>query len=97
METGKTNNTKNDIIDKLQIDDKLVTDYTKLSVIFNQNFTSIAKVNATNNNHNTSSANNRYISTPTHYLLQSFNCTFSNFKLMSLSTKYIRNIIKSLN
>ena len=97
METGKTNNTKNDIIDKLQIGDKLVTDYTKIAEIFNQHFTSIAKANAASNNHNTSSANNRYISTPTHYLLQSFNCTFSNFKLMTLLTKDIRNIIKSLN
>jgi len=97
METGKTNNTMNDIIYKLQIGDKLVNDYTKIAEIFNQHFTSIAKANAANNNHNTSSASNRYIITPNHYLLQSFNCTFPNFKLMPLSTKDIRNIIKSLN
>jgi len=97
METGKTNNTMNDIIDKLQIGDKLVNDYTKIAEIFNQHFTSIAKANTANNNHNTSSASNRYIITPTHFLLQSFNCTFPNFKLMRLSTKDIRNIIKSLN
>jgi hypothetical protein len=29
METGKTNNTNNDIIDNLQIGDKLVNDYKK--------------------------------------------------------------------
>jgi len=94
METGKTNNTMNDIIDKPQIGDKLVTDYTKIAEIFNQHFTSIVKANAANNNHNTSRAN-RYICTHTHYLLQSFNCTFSNFKLIPLSTTDIRNIIKS--
>jgi hypothetical protein len=96
METGRTNNTMNDIIDKFQIGDKLVNDYTKIAEIFNQQFTSIAKANAANNNHNTSSASNRYIITPTHYLLQSFNCTFPNFKLMPLLTKDIRNIINPL-
>jgi hypothetical protein len=73
METGKTNNTMNDIIDKLQFGDKLVDDYTKIAEIFNQHFTSIVKANAANTNYKTSSANNRYITTPTHYLLQSFN------------------------
>jgi hypothetical protein len=97
METGKTNNTMNDIIDKLQFGEKVVDDYTKIAEIFNQQFTSIAKANAANINYKTSSADNRYITTHTHYLLQSFNCTFSNFKLMPLSTKDIRNIIKSLN
>jgi len=96
-ETGKTNNTMNDIIEKLQFGDKLIDDYTKIAEIFNQHFTSIPKANAANTNYKTSSANNRYITTPTHYLLQSFNRTFPNFKLMPLSTKDIRNIIKSLN
>jgi hypothetical protein len=31
METGKTNNTKNDIIDKPQMGDKLVNDYKKIA------------------------------------------------------------------
>jgi hypothetical protein len=97
METGKTNNTKNDITDKLQIGDKLVNNYKKIADIFNKHFMSIAETIAANNNLNTSSTNNRYITTPTHYLLQSFNHTFPNFKLMPLSTKDIRNIIKSIN
>jgi hypothetical protein len=58
---------------------------------------SIAETIAANNNLNTSSINNSYITTPTHYLLQLFNCTFPNFKLIPLTTKDIRNIIKSLN
>ena len=80
METGKTNNTMNDIIEKLQFGDKLVDDYTKIAEIFNQHFMSIAKANAANTNYKTSNANNRYKTTPTHYLLQSFNCTFSNYQ-----------------
>jgi hypothetical protein len=97
MKAGKTNHTKNDIINKLQIGDKLVNDYKKIAEIFNKHFTSRAETIAANNKINNSSTNNRYITTPTHYLLQSFNCTFSNFKLMPLSTKDIRNIIQSLN
>jgi len=97
METGKTNNKKNNTIDKLQFGDELVDDYTKIAEIFNQHFTSIAKVNVVNNNYKTSSANNRYTPTPIYYLLPSFNHKFSNFKLMPFSTKDIRNIIKSLN
>jgi len=97
METGKTNNTMNSVIDKLHFGDKLVDDYTKIAEIFNQHFMSTAKSNAANTNYKTSSANNKCIPTPTHYLLQSFNRMFSNFKLMPLSTKDIRNIIKSLN
>ena len=81
METGKKNNTMNDIIDKFQIGDKLVNDYTKIAEIFNKHFTSIAEANAANNILKTSSTNNRYITTPTHYLLQSFNCTFPNLNL----------------
>ena len=80
METGKTNNTMNDIIEKLKFGDKLVDDYTNIAEIFNQHFTSIAKANAANTNYKTSNANNRYKTTPTHYLLQSFNCTFSNYQ-----------------
>ena len=60
-------------------------------------YTSTTKTNTANTNYKTSSANSKYIPTPTHYLLQSFNHMFSNFKLMPLSTKDIRNIIKSLN
>jgi len=97
METGKTNNKMNNIIDKLQFGDKRVDDYTKIAEIFNQHFTSIAKVNVVITNYKTSSANNRYTPTPIYYLLQSFNHTFSNFKLMPLSTNDIRNIIKFLN
>jgi len=96
METGKTNNKMNNIIDKLQFGDELVDDCTKIAEIFNQHFTSIAKVNVVNTNYKTSSANNRYAPTPICYLFQSFNHMFSNFKLMPLSTKDIRNIIKSL-
>ena len=57
-------------------------------------FTSIADTIAVKNNLNTCNTN---ITTPTQYLLQSFSCTFPNFKLMPLSTKNVRNIIKSLN
>jgi len=36
METGKTNNITNSIIDKLNFGDKLVDDYTKIAEIFDQ-------------------------------------------------------------
>jgi hypothetical protein len=97
METGKTNSTKNDIIDKLQIGDELVNDYKIIAETFNKYFLAIAETIAVNNNFNACSTNNGYITTPTQYLYQSFNCTFPNFKLMPLSTKDTRNIIKSLN
>jgi len=96
METGKTNNKINNIIDKLQFGGELVDDYTKIAEIFNQHFTSVAKVNVVSTNYKTSSANNRYTPAPIYYILQSFNRMFSNFKLMPLSTKDIRNIIKPL-
>ena len=96
MDTGKTNNKMKNITDKLQFGDELVDDYTKIAEIFNQHFMSIAKVNVVNTNLKTSSANNR-CTPPINYLLQSFNRMFSNFKPMPLSTKDIRNIIKSLN
>jgi len=76
---------------------RLVDDYTKNAEIFNQHIMSIAKVNVVNTNYKTSSANNRCTPTPVYYLLQSFNRMLSNFKLMPLSTKDIRNIIKSIN
>jgi hypothetical protein len=97
METGKANTSKNDIIDKLQIGNKLVNNYKKTADILNKHFTSVVETIAVNNNLNTSSTNNMYKTMPTHYLLQSFKCTFPNFKFKSLSTKDIRNIIKSLN
>jgi len=94
METGKTNFTKNDVIDKLQSGDKLENDHKKIAEIFNLHFTSIAETIATKNNPNTCSINK---ATPIHYLFQFSNCTFPKFKLMPLSTKNIRDIIKSLN
>jgi len=87
----------NNIIDKLQFDDELLDDYTKIAEIFNQHFTSTAKVNLVNTNYKISSANYRYTPTPIYYLLQSFNRMFCNFKLLPSSTKDMRNIIKSLN
>jgi len=63
MERGKTNNKMNNIIDKLQFGDELVDDYTKIAEIFNQHFTSVAKVNVSTN-YKTSSANNRYKPAP---------------------------------
>ena len=97
METGKTNSAKNDITDKSQFGGILINDYTKIAETFNVHFTSIAETIAAKNNPNTRSTNNRYITSPTHYLLQLSNCTLPNFKFMPLSTKNIRNIIKSLN
>jgi hypothetical protein len=97
MEKGKANATKNDIIHKLQIGDIFITDYKKIAEIFNKHFTSIAETIAANNNFNTSSTHNRHKTTPICYLLHSFNCTFPSFKFKPLSTKDIRNIIKSLN
>jgi hypothetical protein len=85
------------VIDKLQIGDKVLNNYKKIAEIFNKHFTSIVETIAASNNLNTSSTHNRYITTPTNYLLQSFNCTFPNFKRMPLPTKDIRNIIKFLN
>jgi hypothetical protein len=41
METGKTNSTKNDIIDKLQIGDELVNDYKIFAETFNKYFLAI--------------------------------------------------------
>jgi hypothetical protein len=67
METGKTNSTKNDIIDKLKIGDKLENDYEKIAETFNTHFTSIVETIAAKNSLNTCSTNNRYITTPTHY------------------------------
>ena len=84
METGKTNLTKNDIIDKLKVGDKLENDYKKIAETFNIHFTLITDTIAAKNNPNTCNTNK---TTPTHYLLQSFSCTFPNFKLMPLSTK----------
>ena len=86
METGKTNSTKNDLIDKLQFGDKLENDHKKIAETFNIHFTSIAETIAAKNNPNICSTNNRYKSTPTHYLFQFSNRTFPNFKLMLLST-----------
>ena len=94
METGKTNSTKNYIIDKLQLGDELENDYKKIAETFNTHFTSIADTVAVKNNPYTCNTNK---TTPSHHLLQSFSCTFPNFKLMPLSTKNIWNIIKSLN
>ena len=42
METGKTNSTKNDIIDKLQLGDELENNYKKIAETFNTHFTPIA-------------------------------------------------------
>jgi hypothetical protein len=70
METGKTNFSKNDIFDKLQFGDKPENNYKKIAETFNIHFTSIAETIAAKNSPNTGSANNRYTTTPTHYLLQ---------------------------
>jgi len=94
METGKTNFTKNDIIDKLKLGDDLDNDYKKIAETFNIHFTSVADTIATKHNPNTCNINKTM---PTHHLLRSFSCTFPNFKLVPLSTKKVRNIIKSLN
>ena len=97
METGKIISTKNNITVKPQFGGILINDYKKIPETFNVHFTSIAETIAAKNNPNTRSTNNRCITTPTHYLHQFSNCTFPNFKFMLLSTKNIRNIIKSLN
>jgi hypothetical protein len=53
METGKTNSTKNDLIDKLQIGDELVNDYKIIAETVNKYFLAIAETIAVNNNFNT--------------------------------------------
>ena len=78
METGKTNSTKNYIIDKLQLGDELENDYKKIAETFNTHFTLIADTITVKNNPNTCNTNK---TTPFYHLLQSFSCTFPNLNL----------------
>ena len=96
METGKINSTMNDKIHKLQFGGKLENDYKKIAEVFNTHFTSIAKTIAANNDPNNCSTKNRKNTMHTHYLSQFSTCTFPILKLTPLSTKNIRNVIKSL-
>jgi hypothetical protein len=80
METGKINTQKNNNTDRLKFEGKIVNDYKEITDILNKHFISVAENIVTKNNHNDSSINIMYKTTPIHYLLQSFKCTFPNFK-----------------
>jgi hypothetical protein len=96
METSKITMKEKDNIDSLKFEGKLVNDHKEIADTFNNHFTSVAENIVTKNNHNDSSINNTDNTTPVHYLLHSFKCTFPNFSFRLLSTKEIKNITKSL-
>jgi hypothetical protein len=96
MESGKITTKEKDNTDSLKFEGKLVNDHKEIADTFNNHFISVAENIVTKNNHNDSSTNNTNNTTPIHYLLQSFKSTFPNFSFRLLSTKEIKNIIKSL-
>ena len=85
-----------DNIGRLKFVGKLVNNHKELVDILNIHFISVAENIVTKNNHNDSSINYMDNTMSIHYLLQSFKCTFPNFKLKLLSTREIKYIIKSL-
>ena len=54
METGKTNTTKNNVLDKLQFGEKQVSHYKEIAEILNKHFMSIGETTAAKNNYNSS-------------------------------------------
>jgi len=73
-----------DNIGRLKFEGKLVNDHKEIADIFNKHFMSVAENIVTKNDHNDSSINYRDNTMPIHYLLQSFKCTFPNFKFKLL-------------
>ena len=84
-----------DKINTLNINGIPISDCQKMANEFNKYFSTIVK--SINTKQNKLSPYNVDNTTPLHYLTQSFKNPFPNINLKSVSTKEIKNIIKSLN
>ena len=93
LESNKTDNT--DKINILNINGIPISDCQKMANELNKYFSSVAKnINTKENKFSPYNVDNI---TPRHYLNQSFNNPLPKFNLKTVSTKEIKNIIKSLN
>jgi hypothetical protein len=93
LESNKTGNM--DKINTLNINGIPISECQKMANEFNKYFLTIAK--SINSKQNELSPYNADNTTPLHYLTHSFTNPFPNINLKSVSTKEIKNIIKSLN
>jgi hypothetical protein len=94
METGKINTQENDNIDALKFEGKIVNDYKETADTLNKHFISVAENIVTKNNHNDSSINSMYKTTPIHYLLQSLSVPFQTLNLSYYQLGKLRILLK---
>ena len=92
LESNKTGNA--DKINTLNINGFPISDCQKMANEFNTYFSTTAK--SINTKQNKLSHYNLDNTTPLHYLTQSYKNSFPDINLKSVSTKEIKNIIKSL-